>query len=196
MPSPSRSPSSPRGSRRRPGRRRGPRASFGHRSSTSRMPSLSLSGSGQPSLVLRSRRSPRARPGTCLTSSLMPSPSRSPIEGSKMNPTKARTSRGLEAGRRVARAGAEHEVAVALDEHLDAADDLVRGLHACCRHRRQQVGAVGVGNDVDRLEDAVGETEAVGDAVAVAEAARRRPGRQIVSRGARCDRGSPRSRRS
>src|SRR5204862_5851689 len=59
--------------------------SFGHLSSTSGIPSRSLSGSGQPSSSSKSSKSSGSS-GHLSTSSLMPSPSRPPIDGSKLQP--------------------------------------------------------------------------------------------------------------
>src|SRR4029077_20462799 len=60
---------------------------LGQASSTSRMPSLSLSGSGQPSSSSKSSKSSGSS-GHLSTSSLMPSPARSPLHGSEMTPRK------------------------------------------------------------------------------------------------------------
>src|SRR5437870_6532507 len=68
--------------------------SFVQLSSTSGMPSRSLSGSGQPSPSSKSSKSSGSS-GHLSTSSLMPSPSRSPIAGSNTKPTNSRQSAPL-----------------------------------------------------------------------------------------------------
>src|SRR6476469_4276033 len=91
MPSPSRSFFTPSG---QPSSSSKPSLSsgmFGHLSSTSGMPSRSLSGSGQPSSSSKPSKSSGSS-GHLSMSSLMPSPSRSPMFGSNTMPMNARQS--------------------------------------------------------------------------------------------------------
>ena len=141
------------------------------------MPSLSLSGSGQPSSSSKPSKSSGSS-GHLSTSSLMPSPSRSPIDGSKMKPMNARRSRGLEARRCSARARAEHEVRLrstkTLMPPMTSFGELGPGIAAAAEELRQ----VRLADEVDRLEDAKRDAESAGEAgCRTRSEARRRSGR-------------------
>src|SRR5690606_30821033 len=77
--------------------------------------------------------------------------------------------RGLEAARVDAAAAAHHPVAVLLDEELDAADVLLRKLLLARRVAVEQVRAVPFGDEIERVEHTVGETETEGGEIAVLE---------------------------
>src|ERR1019366_3400949 len=68
--------------------------------------------------------------------------------------------RGLEAAG-VPDAAAEHQVGVSLGEELDTPDRLVARLDAGTRVAGQQVGGVGLGHEIERLEDAPADAASV-----------------------------------
>ncbi len=85
-----------------------------------------------------------------------------------MNPMNPRKSAAFEA-RRVTRASAEHEVAVAIDEELDAGGDFVRRTDRVGRRAADQIRSVRVEHEVEHFRRAVRSREAVREAVAVLE---------------------------
>ena len=136
-------------------------------SSTSGMPSLSLSGSGQPSSALEAVEV-LGLVGA-LVDVVLVTVAVAVTDGRLVDEADEAAEVGaLEAGR-VARASAEHEVAVSVDEELDAARHLVRRPERVRRDAAREVRPVRVEHEVERVGRAIRHREAVRDAVAVLE---------------------------